>query len=550
MIHRVEIENFALVEHAEVDLGPGLTVLSGETGAGKSIVIDALDFASGGRGDRAMLRSGAEEASVSILLDGLNQGQPDNEFVAGRTLRDGGRTYAKINGQLVTAGELRERMEPLLAIHSQNDQQTIFRESVHKILLDAYAGEPVCQALEAWSSMRQEMMSLEERLGELFLDPETRARRRDILSFQTEEIRRAGPAAGEEEELLKKIKTLSTIREIATLLGRALTELAGTEGESAVDRLGRAVIDLSAASRYSARVQELRDRAGEIKTGLADLCYDLDRTLERLEDNPGALEEANSRLQLLRRLQEKYGPSLEEVIAYGEKAGIELERLDATEEELARLSADKEALLEKMRSQSSALYELRRKAGDHLEKAINRELADLDMKNAQFAVEIEAKAVESGSLAADPHQIRFTIAPNPGEPSMPLVSIVSGGEASRVLLAVKTVLAGLDDISTIIFDEIDTGISGQTTSRIAQKLKAISGTAQVICVTHSAQIAASADCQLLIGKKVEGGRTRTTVKRIEGQERVSEIARLLSGRPDDQKSRLLAQDLLDRGSRI
>ena len=549
MIHRVEIDNFALVEHAELDLGPGLTVLSGETGAGKSMVIDALDFASGGRGDRAMLRTGAEEASVTILLDQSGE-EADREWVIGRTLRDSGRSYAKINGQLVTAGDLRERMEPLLAIHSQNDQQTIFRESVHKSLLDAYAGDPVARSLEVWMSMRQEMTAIEKRLGELFLDPETRSRRRDILSFQTEEIQKADPVAGEEEELLKKIKTLSAVREIAQLLGRAIMEMTGTEGESAADRLGRAITDLNAASRYSTRVQELRDRAVELKTELTELAYDLDRTAGRLEDNPEELEESNSRLQVLRRLQEKYGATLEEVIAYGEKAALELERLDATEEELARLSADKDQLLGQMRSQSSALFGLRQDAGGRLEKEINRELADLDMKNARFAVEIEEKSLDPGDLPADPHHIRFTIAPNPGEPSMPLVSIVSGGEASRVLLAVKTVLAGLDDIATIIFDEIDTGISGSTTTRIAGKLKSISRTAQVICVTHNAQIAASADCQLLIGKRVEDGRTRTTVKRIEGPERVSEIARLLSGRPDDAKSRSLAQDLLDRGRQI
>ncbi len=285
----------------------------------------------------------------------------------------------------------------------------------------------------------------------------------------------------------------------------------------------------------------------ELKTELTELGYDLDRTAGRLEDNPGDLADANNRLQVLRRLQEKYGNSLEEVIAYGQKAALELERLDATEEELARLSADREALLEKMRLHASALAQLRQEAGARLEREINRQLADLDMKNARFAVELEARAIEAGDLAADPHHIRFTIAPNPGEPSMPLVSIVSGGEASRVLLAVKAVLAGLDRVATIIFDEIDTGISGSTTTRIADKLKSISRTAQVICVTHNAQIAAAADCQLLIGKKVEGGRTRTTVMRIEGQERISEIARLLSGRPDDAKSRSLAQDLLDRG---
>lgn len=545
MIHRVEIDNFALVEHAELDLGPGLTVLSGETGAGKSIVIDALDFASGSRSDRSLLRTGAEEASVSILLD--DRGGGDGELVIGRTLREGGRTYAKMNGRLVTLAELRDRMEPLLAIHSQNDQQSIFRESVHRSLLDAYGGQLLAGALDDWEEARLQLADIDRRLGELFLDPETRERRRDILSFQTGEILEADPQPGEDEALLKKIKTLTAVREISIHLGRASEELTGGEGDTATARLGRALTELAAASRYSGRIQELLERAEALRTELSELGYDLDRVAERLDDRPEELEAANARLQQLRRLQEKYGRELEDVIRYGEKAKLELDRLDRTEEELGRLTAEKGRLLEELEEKAGGLFDLRRQAADRLEKAINQELSDLDMKNAAFEVEIESLVISAKGVPHDPQHVRFMIAPNPGEPSMPLVSIVSGGEASRVLLAVKTVLAGLDKVSTLIFDEIDTGISGSTTTRIAEKLKSISSYAQVICVTHNAQIAASADCQLLIGKGVESGRTRTTVVRIDGEERISEIARLLSGRPDDLKSRSLARDLLLRG---
>lgn len=548
MIHRVEIDNFALVEHAELDLGPGLTVLSGETGAGKSIVIDALDFASGSRSDRSLLRTGAEEASVSILLD--DRGGGDGELVIGRTLREGGRTYAKMNGRLVTLAELRDRMEPLLAIHSQNDQQSIFRESVHRSLLDAYGGQLLAGALDDWEEARLQLADIDRRLGELFLDPETRERRRDILSFQTGEILEADPQPGEDEALLKKIKTLTAVREISIHLGRASEELTGGEGDTATARLGRALTELAAASRYSGRIQELLERAEALRTELSELGYDLDRVAERLDDRPEELEAANARLQQLRRLQEKYGRELEDVIRYGEKAKLELDRLDRTEEELGRLTAEKGRLLEELEEKAGGLFDLRRQAADRLEKAINQELSDLDMKNAAFEVEIESLVISAKGVPHDPQHVRFMIAPNPGEPSMPLVSIVSGGEASRVLLAVKTVLAGLDKVSTLIFDEIDTGISGSTTTRIAEKLKSISSYAQVICVTHNAQIAASADCQLLIGKGVESGRTRTTVVRIDGEERISEIARLLSGRPDDLKSRSLARDLLLRGRGI
>lgn len=318
MIHRVEIDNFALVEHAELDLEPGLTVLSGETGAGKSIVIDALDFASGGRADRAMLRAGAQEASVTLLLDE----RPGEERVVGRTLRDGGRSYARIDGQLVTAGGLKDLMEPLLAIHSQNDQQTIFRESVHQALLDAYAGERVSSLLADWRSLREDLLAVESRLAELHLDPETRNRRRDILAYQVDEILRADLSEGEEEALLKKIKTLSAVRELVALMSRATGELAGIEGHSINDRLGRVVADLTEAGRFSSRLRELSERAVELKAGLVDLTYDLERAAERLEEQPQALEEANRRLELIRRLEEKYGRTLEDVAAYGERAAM------------------------------------------------------------------------------------------------------------------------------------------------------------------------------------------------------------------------------------
>lgn len=546
MIHRVEINNFALVEFAELDLGPGLTVLSGETGAGKSIVIDALDFASGSRSDRSMLRTGAQELSVSLLIDdGKNQG--DEDSLVFRALKESGRSYAKLDGQLVTAGELRDKMEPLLAIHSQNDQQAIFKESVHRELFDAFGGKKIEDLKKRWSLARKEMTDIQDKLLELFSDPETRARRRDILLYQIHEIEEARPQPGEDDRLLKKIKTLTAVREIAGHLDKALSGLMNEE-VSASTLMNRIIGELAAAGRYSSKMTELQERAEGIKAELSDLGYDMQKTAERLDDRPGELEAANERLLLLRKLEEKYGPGLDQVLLYEEKARAELLRLENTEGELLRLKDEKEDLTEKLKELQDEFRNIREEKKKELEAAINRELSDLDMKNASFTVEIMDKDLEGKAIPQDPQDIRFLIAPNPGEPSMPLVSIISGGEASRVLLAIKAVLAGLDDISTIIFDEIDTGISGSTTTKIAEKLKAIARKAQVLCVTHNAQIAAFADSQLLIGKEQEGGRTRTTVKKITGEARIDEIARLLSGRPGDEKSRLLARDLLARAS--
>lgn len=546
MIHRVEINNFALVEFAELDLGPGLTVLSGETGAGKSIVIDALDFASGSRSDRSMLRIGAQEASVSLLIDdGKYQG--DEDSLVFRALKESGRSYAKLDGQLVTAGELRDKMEPLLAIHSQNDQQSIFKEAVHRELFDAFGGKKIEDLKKRWSLARIQMTDIQDKLLELFSDPETRARRRDILVYQIHEIEEARPQPGEDGSLLKKIKTLTAVREIAGHLDKALSGLMNEEG-SAATLMNRVIGELSAAGRYSSKMTELQERAEGIKAELSDLGYDMQKTAERLDDRPGELEAANERLLLLRKLEEKYGPGLDQVLSYEEKARAELLRLENTEGELLRLKNEKEELTVKLKELQDEFRNVREEKKKELEAAINRELSDLDMKNASFTVEITDKDLEGKAIPQDPQDIRFLIAPNPGEPSMPLVSIISGGEASRVLLAIKAVLAGLDDISTIIFDEIDTGISGSTTTKIAEKLKAIARKAQVLCVTHNAQIAAFADSQLLIGKEQEGGRTRTTVKKITGEARIDEIARLLSGRPGDEKSRLLARDLLARAS--
>lgn len=550
MIQRVEIDAFALADHLGIDFGPGFTVLSGETGAGKSILIDALDFASGGRADRSMIRSGAEEASVSILFKdekASNDTTEDGELLFVRSFRSNGRGYARLNGHLATIGELREMSSSRLAIHSQSDQQMIFKESVHLDLLDSYGGSSVEEALEAYETLYASYSRVEQRLKALHLDPETRARRRDILLYQLNEIEEAGIVENEEETLLKRIKTLTAVRDIVAHVSRALYELESDDDRSATGHLKRAITELESASKQSVRLQELAERAALVQSSLREIIFELDRIQERLDDRPDALEEANQRLVFLRRLQEKYGQGLDRVLAYADQARVEIERIDATELELSQLTIERLRLVQTLEDAGARLYDARVHAAEHLSSEVNRELSDLNMSNAVFEVRVESAARDKGHFLNKPHRARFLITPNPGEPMMPLVSIISGGEASRVLLAIKTVLAAVDDVSTIIFDEIDTGISGKTTTMIANKLKSISRHAQVLCVTHSAQIAAVADAHFLVGKEEKEGRTVMTVQRLNHDERVAEVARLLTGRPEDPSSLALATKMVKGG---
>lgn len=550
MILRVEIDTFALADHLGIEFGPGFTVLSGETGAGKSILIDALEFASGGRADRSMIRSGAEEASVSILFKDDKASDDANaagELLFVRSFRSNGRGYSRLNGRLATVGELREASASRLAIHSQSDQQLIFKESVHLELLDSYGGVSVTEALDAYKTLYESYIRIEQRLKVLHLDPETRARRRDILLYQLNEIEQAGIGEDEEETLLKRIKTLTAVRDIVAHVSRALYELESDDDRSASGHLKRAIAELESAGRQSARLQELATRAALVQSSLKDIIFELDRLQEKLDDRPEALEEANQRLVFLRRLQEKYGQGLDRVLAYAEQTRVEIEKIDATDLELSQLTKERLDLVQALDKADEQLFDARVHAAERLSRAVNHELSDLNMSDAVFEVCVESAAREKGRFLNKPHRVRFLITPNPGEPMMPLVSIISGGEASRVLLAIKTVLAVVDRVSTIIFDEIDTGISGKTTTMIARKLTSISRYAQVLCVTHSAQIAAVADAHFLVGKEEKEGRTVMTVRQLNEEERVAEVARLLTGRPEDPSSLALASKMIKGG---
>ena len=540
LLLRVEIHDFALVEELVIEPADGFTVLTGETGAGKSILIDAFEFLSGTRSDRNMVRTDCDEARVEALF----QSEDNEELLIFRSLNASGRSYAKINGELVTIRSLRDKMKDVLAIHGQNDQQAIFDDSLHRELVDAYAGDEAESLCADYLTLLQDLLEIDEDILRLGESPEQRASRQDFLSYQIEEIESADLQPSEEEELLKRAKTLQALQSLAEHLNTGLTALSAENDLGALSLIRHARKALQEAARYSSKCKQLAEELESIEGDVDELVYELNRTSDKVSYEPEQFAEIDRRLSLIQRLKDKYGKSVDEVLLFLEKARTEYTFLKDSERIYVEKIAEKNLLLEKLAACSSDLLQVRQKASKSLIAKIIEELRSLNMKDLRFDVSITAIS-NRGTLPRDPHHVSFMFSANPGEPLKPLVDIASGGEASRILLAIKTVLANVDNVSVLIFDEIDRGVAGETSQRIAEKLQEIGRHRQVLCVTHSAPIAASAKKHLLISKVVDGKRSRTNVLELKNDARVAEIARLLSGSSNESEARSLAYSLLE-----
>ena len=540
LLLRVEIHDFALVEELVIEPADGFTVLTGDTGAGKSILIDAFEFLSGTRSDRNMVRTDCDEARVEALF----QSEDNEELLIFRSLNASGRSYAKINGELVTIRSLRDKMKDVLAIHGQNDQQAIFDDSLHRELVDAYAGDEAESLCADYLTLLQDLLEIDEDILRLGESPEQRASRQDFLSYQIEEIESANLQPSEEEELLKRAKTLQALQSLAEHLNTGLIALSAENDLGALSLIRHARKALQEAARYSSKCKQLAEELESIEGDVDELVYELNRTSDKVSYEPEQVAEIDRRLSLIQRLKDKYGKSVDEVLFFLEKARTEYTFLKDSERIYAEKIAEKNLLLEKLAACSSDLLQVRQKASKSLIAKIIEELRSLNMKDLRFDVSITAISNRS-TLPRDPHHVSFMFSANPGEPLKPLVDIASGGEASRILLAIKTVLADVDNVSVLIFDEIDRGVAGETSQRIAEKLQEIGRHRQVLCVTHSAPIAASAKKHLLISKVVDGKRSRTNVLELKNDARVAEIARLLSGSSNESEARSLAYSLLE-----
>ena len=558
MLKQLYIENIAVIEKTSLQLEGGFNLLTGETGAGKSIIIDSIYAILGQRTSRELIRTGCEQATVSAVftelgpavlskLEALGYPAEEDDLLIQRTLRQDGKGSCRIGGRPATASILRELGTFLVDIHGQHDSQTLLNSEGHLGFVDALAenGEILADYRETYDRVRR----LQKEWKALQMDDAEKARRMDLLTFQVGELEEAGLRPGEREELSARRDVIQNSEHIAACLRTALAAINGEEeGESPgalslIEAAGQAAVD---AGRYLEEIPEQAERLTGMQYELEEIADGLRRALEAIDYNPAELEQIEERLDRLYRLSRKYGDTEEEMLAFLESAKTELDGIVRSEQRLHQLEEELDAAKLQLQQKGNRLTESRRKAAAGLDAAVCRELAFLNMPDVQFVTHMKPAVY----TAAGADKVAFYISTNPGEPPKPLSKIASGGELSRIMLAIKSVLAGHDQVGTLIFDEIDTGVSGRAAQKVGIKLKEVSRSRQVICITHLAQIAALADRHMLIEKHVREGRTYTEVRPLDGKERVEEIARMLSGGEISEHLRNTALEMLEAGRKL
>jgi DNA repair protein RecN (Recombination protein N) len=559
MLKLLRINNIALIPTLEVEFGPGLTLLTGETGAGKSILIDALGPLLGDRASPELIRSGEERAAVeavfdlpeaAALLEERGLSADGDEVVLRRELQASGKGRATVNGALVPVSLLRDLAPRLAVIHGQHEPQGLLDPSTHIDLLDHFAGADDGRPLaEFYRDLRAAEAALERLRG----DRREAERRREMLEFQAGEIERAGLGSGEEEALRVEKARQANAGRLASLSGEAYGLLYDDEA-AALARLGQVFRRVEELAAIDPSFRPFLDGRAAALAPLEDLALRLRDYREQLEVSPGRLDEIEGRLAVIERLKKKYGATLEEVLAFGERCRRELDALASPEEQERTLEARRERLAATYLERARALSKRRRAAALDLRKRVQAELAQLAMEKTRFEVAFQPGDAEA---AVDPaqwterglEQAEFLLSPNPGEELRPLARIASGGELSRIMLGLKSVVRSDARGLTLVFDEVDAGIGGRVAEVVGRKLKAVAARQQVLCVTHLPQIAALADRHFAVRKQVDRGRTVTLVENLEDESRVEEIARMLGGETITPTARQHAREMLKQGLR-
>lgn len=532
MLTSLKIENVAIIESAAIEFGCGLNVLTGETGAGKSIVIDSINAILGERTSRDIIRTGAQSAKVYAVFEDVNERVrnfldengidcEDGVLIINRTLSREGKNVCRINGAPVTVSMLREIGGELIDIHGQHDNQSLLSPEKHCGFVDSFAGN--ADLIADYREKYGRFCEIRSKLKKLTTDESSKTQRIDFLTYQIDELEKAEITIGERDELKARKSLINNSQKVIESLNIAYEALKA-DG-AGIDMITDAESEIANASAYMETLGEASEKITDIRYELEDIAETVRDAMTEVDFDPSELEDIDERLDLLYRLSKKYGDTEEEMLEYLEKARAELDNIAFSEERVKELQKQKKEALAETETAACKLTESRKTAGEKLSNAICSELEFLDMPNVRFVV----KCNDIGLTENGKDEIEFLISANAGEEPKPLAKIASGGELSRIMLAIKNVLAETDGVDTMIFDEIDTGVSGRAAQKIAMKLRSASKGRQVICVTHLAQIAAQGDVHLYISKSVSDGKTYTNIKSLIEEERVAEIARIMGG---------------------
>lgn len=528
MINALHIKNMGIIDDIIVDLNEGFNVLTGETGAGKSLIIGSLQILAGGRFSKEIIRHGEKNAFVEMSLYLPNQGFEDDTVIVSRELNINGKNICKINGRLVTVCELRKFMANIIDIHGQNDNQSLLNMSTHIELLDEYSINEMQELKEKYKLLYEEYLKIKLELNRNYGDDKEKQRKLDLLNYQVNEIEIANLKKDEEDELESKRKLMMASEKISTSIADAENQISNV----AIDSLNSAIKSMEKVEQYNQDFAPIIERLKNAYYEIQEVSYDISSFNEELYYDEEELNKIEGRLDFINSLKRKYGNNIEEILAYKEKINQEIFEIENLESYIIKLKNDLKKNEKEMLEIAKSMNSIRNKYAEILSQKINNELKDLEMKNAKFSISVEFSK-EGNFNINGLDKVEFVISTNVGEEAKSLIKIASGGEMSRIMLAIKSVLADVDKIPVIIFDEIDTGISGVAANATGEKLKNIAKSHQVLCVTHLASIAAKGDFNYFVCKEVENDKTKTKIKQLTEEEILKEIARISSGTVTD-----------------
>ncbi|EJC8819375.1 DNA repair protein RecN [Listeria monocytogenes] len=559
MLQEMTIKNFAIIESLSLTFQEGMTVLTGETGAGKSIIIDALGLLVGGRGSADFIRHGEERLELqglfalaednlacrnALIENGIDAS--DDMVVLERSLFRSGKNSCRINGKLVTTVLLRQIGSKLIDIHSQHEHQELMNEEFHLSLLDRFASDKIKPALTKYQTNFKEYQTIEKEWQNWTKNERELAQRLDMLRFQQQEIENANLQAGEEDRLLEQKNILANFEKLNENLQGAYAAIQGEPG--GLEFVGEAMRQMETAASIHTDYKAVSEAISSSYYMLEDSMSQIRQSLDQLEFQPEELNQIESRLNDLNQLKRKYGKTIEDIIQYEQEISSEMEKLTDSESHVGHLETKLATLKTELTKQAATLTDIRKKAAVTLEKQIKQELNQLYMEKAIFSVRFEANKMELTELGQD--SVVFYMSTNPGEPLKPLAKIASGGELSRMMLALKTIFSRHQGITSIIFDEVDTGVSGRVGQAIAEKIYAVSVGSQVICISHLPQVAAMANHHYYITKKVQNKRTTTSVTVLKGVEKVEEISRMIAGIEVTELTKQHAKEMIEQAEKV